>query len=141
MCSSDLELVLHLPSGDGHPAGPNIVAYMDAVTHINNLLMRELWKTRNELAQVRMERAIYQMPPTLSQLQPQAAGLDPVDPSPLPAKTRDGSTAFPTAGSEQAEARDIRRFLRRTRPSSSTAPGAPSCPPGRPAPLSQPRGS
>ena len=80
--SEGAELVPHLPSGEGHPAGPNIVAYTDAVTHLNNLLMREIGKMRHELAQARTERAFYQVPSTLSQPPTQAAGYGPIDPSP-----------------------------------------------------------
>ena len=80
--SEGAELVPHLPSGEGHPAGPNIVAYTDAVTHLNNLLMREIGKMRHELAQARTERALYQVPSTLGQPPTQAAGYGPIDPSP-----------------------------------------------------------
>ena len=82
------ELVQNLTPRDTNPALPSLLAYASAATVLNGSLNQELRRTRDELARARMLLSVNGNLAVSFQPQTQAAGLHPINPSPIPPSPR-----------------------------------------------------
>ena len=101
--SEGAELVQNLPTRDGDPSTPNLIAYVSAMMLLNNSLLSELAKIKGELARARMRLYVDKNLTVPSQPQTQAAGLQPANPGPSQPSTWGSHPQFPLPAQDALE--------------------------------------